>query len=182
YATIVDELRDLVRGRFGHTPAPIDPGLRRAVELLPDGAGDEPEPELAALRENAEGLAASEEELLLLALYGSEAEPLLRSIRQRTSGEQTLAAGGVDQARAERIRELVRIVQESAVDEITIEEEGMRVSVRRTPDVPAVVQQAAPVPEASTAAVPSPPANGLVRVESPMVGTFYRGPQPGAPP
>jgi acetyl-CoA carboxylase biotin carboxyl carrier protein len=24
--------------------------------------------------------------------------------------------------------------------------------------------------------------NGLVRVESPMVGTFYRAPQPGAPP
>ncbi|HZQ04457.1 MAG TPA: acetyl-CoA carboxylase biotin carboxyl carrier protein [Gaiellaceae bacterium] len=183
YATIVDELRDLVRGRFGHTPAPIDPGLRRAVELLPDGAGDEPEPELAALRENAEGLAASEEELLLLALYGSEAEPLLRSIRQRTSNEATLGGGGVDQARAARIRELVRIVQESGIDEITVEEEGMRVSVRRTVDVPTVSQQpAAAVPEAPAVVAPVAPANGLVRVESPMVGTFYRGPQPGAPP
>jgi acetyl-CoA carboxylase biotin carboxyl carrier protein len=26
------------------------------------------------------------------------------------------------------------------------------------------------------------PTNGFVRVESPMVGTFYRAPQPGAPP
>jgi hypothetical protein len=34
-----------------------------------------------------EGLAASEEELLLLALFGEEAEPLLRAIRDRSSGE-----------------------------------------------------------------------------------------------
>ena len=34
YATIVDELRDLVLGRFGRTPGPIDPALERAVELL----------------------------------------------------------------------------------------------------------------------------------------------------
>ena len=27
-----------------------------------------------------------------------------------------------------------------------------------------------------------PPSNGLVRVESPMVGTFYRAPEPGAAP
>src|SRR5581483_2960824 len=131
---------------------------------------------------DAHGLAASEEELLLLALYGSEAEALLHSIRQRTSSEPTLGGGGVDQARAERIRELVRIVQESGIDEITVEEEGMRVSVRRTPDVPAVSQQATVAAEAPAAATPVVPANGLVRVESPMVGTFYRGPQPGAPP
>src|SRR5579862_9594636 len=159
YATIVDELRDLVRGRFGNTPAPIDPGLRRAVDLL----------------------GAREEELLLLALYGVNAEPLLRSIRQRKSTETTLGGGGVDQARAARIRELVRIVQESGIDEITVEEEGMRVSVRRTTDVPAVLQQPAEASEAPAAA-PRPPADGLVRIESPMVGVFYRGPQPGAPP
>ena len=28
----------------------------------------------------------------------------------------------------------------------------------------------------------SPQADGLVRVEAPMVGVFYRAPQPGAPP
>ena len=33
------------------------------------------------MREEAEGLAASEEELVLLALFGEEAEPLLQSIR-----------------------------------------------------------------------------------------------------
>src|SRR6266550_602805 len=120
YSTMVDELRDLVTGRFGRTPGPVDPALVRAVEAY----GGEPEEpvDLDALRDQAGGLASSEEELLLLAL------------RERSGGEESLAAGGVDQERQERIREVVRIVQETGVGEITIEEAGMRVSVRRTPE------------------------------------------------
>src|SRR3954468_21195128 len=136
YSTIVDELRELAAGHFGRTPGPIDPGLARAVELL-GGAPEEETVDLEALRTEAAGLAASEEELLLLALFGEEAEPLLRAIRDRSGGDESLAAGGVDQVRAERIRELVRIVQETGVGEITVEEDGMRVSVRRTADTPA---------------------------------------------
>src|SRR5581483_11868702 len=118
---------------------------------------------------------------LLLALFGEESEPLLRSIRMRAGGEPSLEAGGVDLERAERIRELVRIVQEPGIDEITVEGEGMRVSVRRTPDQPAVAEVVAAAPAASPAA-PPPRSDGLVRIESPMVGTFYRAAQPGAPP
>ena len=91
------------------------------------------------MRDEAKGLAASEEELLLLALFGDEAEPLLRAIRDRSSGEESLLGGGVDQTRAERIREVVRIVQETGIAEIAVEEEGTRVSVRRTEE-PAPVE------------------------------------------
>jgi acetyl-CoA carboxylase biotin carboxyl carrier protein len=47
---------------------------------------------------------------------------------------------------------------------------------------------AAPAPEPPVAdeepalAPPSPPPDGTVRIESPMVGTFYRAPEPGSPP
>ena len=133
YSTMVDELRELVEGRFGRTPGPIAPGLRRAVELRTEenALADDAPMELDALRQDAAGLASSEEELLLLALFGEEAEALLRSIRERSGGEESLAARGVDRARAEKIRDLVRIVQETGIGEITIEEDGMRVSVRR---------------------------------------------------
>jgi len=182
YSTMVDELRDLVTGAFGRTPGPVDPALVRAVENL--GGGDNAEPvELDELRDQADGLASSEEELLLLALFGEEAEPLLRAIRERSGGDESLAAGGVDQVRQERIREVVRIVQETGIGEITIEEEGMRVSVRRTADAPtAAVPAAPPVAPAGEPALPpvAPPDDSLVRVESPMVGTFYRAPAPGA--
>src|ERR671931_300448 len=105
YQTVVDELRGLIEGRFGSPPGPIDPTVRRAVELVSDGAPPEEEPlDLEEVRKRAEGLAASEEELLLLALFGEEAEPLLATIRGRAQREESLAAGGVDQAPAERNR------------------------------------------------------------------------------
>jgi oxaloacetate decarboxylase alpha subunit len=185
YSTMVDELRELVEGRFGRTPGPIAAGLRRAVELRTgESALAEDEPlDLDEIRAEAAGLASSEEELLLLALFGDEAEALLRSIRERSGGDESLAARGVDQARAEKIRDLVRIVQETGIGEITIEEDGMRVSVRRQAEHGAVPIIAAPPPPSDTEpGAPAPLDDALVRVESPMVGTFYRAPSPDAAP
>jgi len=185
YQTVVDELRALVEGSYGKPPGPVDPTVLRAVELLSDGEADEPEEvALSDLRKEAAGLASSEEELLLIGLFGEQAEALLRTIRARGEGAETLAGGAVDQARAERIREIVRIVQDTGVGEVTIEEDDLRVTVRRTDD-----RRELPVPSAGSLEVEEPElepvaprSDGLVRVEAPMVGTFYRSPQPGAPP
>jgi N-acetylglucosamine kinase-like BadF-type ATPase len=78
---------------------------------------------------------------------------LLHSIRQRHSRETSLLLGDVDATRAERIRELVKIVQESGVGEIEIEDEGMRVSVRRADEVGAVAAPLAALPEGEDADV-----------------------------
>jgi len=182
YLTIVDELRSLVSGRFGTPPGPIDPAVRRAVELTTDPDTEEDvAPRLSDVRRDAEGMAASEEELLLLGLFGDDAERLLLGIRGRARGEAD-DLDNVDKARAERIRELVRIVQETGIGEVTIEEDGMRVSVRSSPDVvPAASDAPLALPDLAPAEV-ARPSNGYVRIESPMVGTFYRAPQPGAPP
>jgi oxaloacetate decarboxylase alpha subunit len=107
---------------------------------------------------------------------------LLRTIRGRSSGDESFGAGGVDQARAERIRELVRIVQETGIGEVTIEEAGMRVSVRRTEEREPVPPNESPLAALEDAELDLVAPNGIVRVEAPMVGTFYRASQPGAPP
>jgi oxaloacetate decarboxylase alpha subunit len=183
YLTIVDELRSLVSGRFGTPPEPIDPAVVRAVELTHDPETEEDvAPSLTELREDAEGMAASEEELLLLGLFGADAERLLRNIRGRTASEEE-GLSAVDKARAERIREVVRIVQETGIGEVTIEEAGMRVSVRSQSEAPAesVSQSPLAIPEPAAAPV-ARPSNGMIPVESPMVGTFYRAAHPGSPP
>jgi oxaloacetate decarboxylase alpha subunit len=185
YSVVVDELRSLVEGHLGTTPAPIEKSILRIVSLTadPDSIEDSTAPPLQEVRAQAEGLASSEEELLLLGLFGDNAEPLLRTIRGRSSGDESLAAGGVDQARAERIRELVRIVQETGIGEVTIEEAGMRVSVRRTQErEPLAGQDESPLAAPEDAELDPVAPNGIVRVEAPMVGTFYRAPQPGSPP
>jgi oxaloacetate decarboxylase alpha subunit len=182
YGTVVDEFRALVQGGFGSPPGSIDPTVERAVSLLSDGLPLEDDPPTAEdVRQEAEGLAASEEELVLLALFGEEAEALLRTIRARHTrddrGETTL-----DETREERIREIVRIVQESGVAEVEIEDEGMRVSVRRADERPAL-QAGAPLADDEPGELPVLPAEatGTIRVESPMVGVFYRAPEPGSP-
>ncbi len=186
YGTVIDEFRALVQGGYGVTPEPVDPTVERAVELLAPGAAlvDDP-PTAEDVREHAEGLAASEEELVLIATFGSDAEELLKMIRQRHSRDVVLVAEDEDAERAERIRELVKIVQESGVGEIEIEDEGMRVSVRRADEL-TVTGTALPVAttegrDYDVTSVEHPDAAAAMRVESPMVGVFYRAPNPGAP-
>ena len=183
YLTIVDELRALVSGRFGTPPGPIDPAVQRVVELTADPESEESAaPPLNEVREQAQGMAASEEELLLLGLFGADAERLLQGIRGRARHDED-ELSSVDKARAERIREVVRIVQDTGIGEVTIEEAGMRVSVRSSAEPATDTLSEAPlaIPEPA----PTPllrPTNGVVRVESPMVGTFYRAAEPGSPP
>ncbi|MBA2642557.1 MAG: acetyl-CoA carboxylase biotin carboxyl carrier protein [Actinobacteria bacterium] len=183
YGTVLDEFRALVQGAYGATPEPIDPTVVRAIELLAPRTGLDDDPLTAEdVREAAEGLAASEEELVLIAMFGFEAEELLKMIRARHSRDGALIAEDADAERGERIRELVKIVQESGVGEIEIEDEGMRVSVRRA-DEPVV---AGPVPVATYGVEPVAPTDthepdGVTRVESPMVGVFYRAASPGEP-
>jgi oxaloacetate decarboxylase alpha subunit len=156
------------------------------VQLIGEGARREEKPvDLDDVRDAAEGLASSDEELLLLALFGDEAEPLLRSIRSRGEDAVSLTRAGLEQGEAERIRELIRIVQESGIGEVTIEEGETRVTVRRSDETavePVGVAGAFPVAAGETEAPLVPPADGTIRVESPMVGTFYRAPEPGAEP
>ena len=178
YSVVVDEVRALFEGRWGTPPGAVDPNVRRAVALTADPDSQEDvTPVLSELRMQAEGLATSEEELLLLGLFEDEAEGLLRAIRGRADPDTLETA--VERQRAERIREIVRVVQETGVGEVTIEEEGMRVTVRRTAEVELVQ---APLAHVESAPSPVPPSlDGIVPVESPMVGVFYRAPEPGAP-
>src|SRR5213079_1952395 len=74
----------------------------------------------------------------------------------------------------------------SGVGEVTIEDDDLRVSVRRSDDrlerLPRAPDEAPLAVEEPEPAPVEPRADGLVRVEAPMVGTFYRASQPGAPP
>jgi len=181
YGTVLDEFRMLIEGSYGTTPAPIEESVSRVVALV-KGSGarlEEDPPSAEDVREAAEGLAASEEDFVLLAMFGDEAETLLRTIRQRHSRESSLLLGDVDATRGERIRELVKIVQESGVGEIEIEDEGMRVSVRRADETGTTGAPLGSLPESSEGELA--PARADVRVESPMVGVFYRSSSPGSP-
>jgi biotin carboxyl carrier protein len=70
----------------------------------------------------------------------------------------------------EDVQEILRLIDESQFDELELE--TPRFTIRFTRGAP-TAEDAAPEKAA---------ADGLVEVASPMVGTFYRAPSPGAPP
>jgi acetyl-CoA carboxylase biotin carboxyl carrier protein len=87
------------------------------------------------------------------------------------------------------IRELALLLDETNLTEIEIERAGLRVRVARNisiaASIPANVQPAAPAPAANVAVTP-PAVADLAKhpgvVPSPMVGTAYWAPEPGAKP
>jgi acetyl-CoA carboxylase biotin carboxyl carrier protein len=86
----------------------------------------------------------------------------------------------------ELIRELAKLLDETGLTEIEFERDGERVRVARQPQVNAVAPRAVP-PEVATAPETADratvdPAKHPGVVTSPMVGTAYRGPEPGARP
>ena len=93
------------------------------------------------------------------------------------------------------IKQLLDLVREHDLAEFELEHEGLKLRVKKASDV--VVTHAAPAPQPAAApapppvplaAVPSAAAAAaaedagveLAMVKSPIVGTFYRAPEPGA--
>ena len=97
------------------------------------------------------------------------------------------------------VKKLVEMLDESTVDSIEISsEKGMKIRISKTPQQRGAVSvaapmampmQAAPAPAAAPAAAPAPNAASVpledskasyLEVKSPMVGTYYASPEPGA--
>jgi len=89
-----------------------------------------------------------------------------------------------------KLKKLIDLVQESGIGEIEITEGEEKVRISRQPSAPPFVMTgmhpmsmgAAPTAPALAAAAPVvPPEPKGHELKSPMVGTFYRAPSPGAP-
>jgi acetyl-CoA carboxylase biotin carboxyl carrier protein len=83
------------------------------------------------------------------------------------------------------IRELTKLLEETGLTEIEIEQDGQRVRVARNVAMaPAAARAAAPAPQVVTQSVAASidPAKHPGVVNSPMVGTAYAAPEPGAKP
>src|SRR5882762_10189067 len=95
-----------------------------------------------------------------------------------------------------QIQELVKLINKTNIGEITIEEEGVKITVKQKKDpvqhivanAGAPMYSAQPPAQAPAVAPPAaskpaaePKADNLVTIKSPMIGTFYRQSGPGKP-
>jgi acetyl-CoA carboxylase biotin carboxyl carrier protein len=102
------------------------------------------------------------------------------------------------------VKKLIEMIDESTVDSVEItSDKGMKIRISKSPQQRGSVQMAAPLPmpalaapiavprisppygtpapaEAEGGAVAEPPKVPTLEVKSPMVGTYYKSPEPGA--
>lgn len=98
------------------------------------------------------------------------------------------------------IQNLLDFIAQSGLDEVSIETSDLKISVKRYGQgpvtsatsqpvapfqaAPAVLPTAAPVPQPVMAVPAAPPAaagSNYLTIKSPMIGTFYRSPNPESP-
>lgn len=98
-----------------------------------------------------------------------------------------------------QIQELVKMINKTTIGEITIEEDGKKITIKQKKDpVQHIVAHAQPVAAAPAPVAPSatatpaaqepapkkeaaPKTDNLLTIKSPMIGTFYRQAGPGKP-
>jgi oxaloacetate decarboxylase alpha subunit len=193
---VPDEMKAYLRGKYGAAPGPVS---REVIERV---LGDE-QPITCRpadlLDETVEGfsaeigeLARNEEDVLSYALFpqtarlylerhhiGPESDVFGTQMPTYLSSQSQL---GVTDQGADRVREILDLVEASDVSEVVIEEGDLKVSVRKTA---AAGEPGVGAPSSSAVGEPSVSAseardNGYHVVRSPMVGTFYRSPSPTA--
>jgi acetyl-CoA carboxylase biotin carboxyl carrier protein len=86
------------------------------------------------------------------------------------------------------VAEIMRLVEQSGFDELNLEINGTKISLRRgspapgvatAPTLPAAAPATAPAPAAATPKASTDP--NVQDLPAPLLGTFYRSPKPGAP-
>src|SRR6185295_2118342 len=101
------------------------------------------------------------------------------------------------------VKKLIEIIDDSTVDSIEItSDKGMKIRISKSPQqrgavqvaaampmpamIPAAAGRVSPaqgvpaIPERDVAPPPEPPKSTALEVKSPMVGTYYKSPEPGA--
>jgi len=96
-----------------------------------------------------------------------------------------------------QIQELVKLINKTSIGEITIEEDGRKITIKQkndpvqniiasapaytqAPSAPAAVQNTA-APAAATPSAAPVKTDNYITIKSPMIGTFYRQAGPGKP-
>jgi oxaloacetate decarboxylase alpha subunit len=190
-------MKQYLRGKYGAAPGPVSRSiLERVLE------GEEPihvrpaelmDETLEDYREEAGDLARSEEDLLSYALFPQTARVYLE--RHHIGPESDVfgvhdhylsSQAGADllEQSADRVKDILGMIEESEVDEVVIEEGDLKITVRKAGVEPAAA--AAPAPDAQAAPVAPAAAdeegpNGYHLVKSKWVATFYRSPSPQSP-
>jgi oxaloacetate decarboxylase (Na+ extruding) subunit alpha len=191
---VPDEMKSYLRGRYGAAPGPVSEdvvlrvlGDERPITVRPADLVDET---LEDYREDIGDLARSEEDLLSYALFPATARTYLEHHRVGPEADvfgahdhflSSQMGDALPADSADRVRDILEMVEQSEIDEVVIEEGDLKVTVRKA-GAPAAEAPAPAAPaQAAVDAAGEPESNGYHVVRSKWVATIYRSPSPQAP-
>ena len=170
WAEIEPELVHIALGRAGRLRGPVSDQVLEIARA--HDPGELPRRDLAVVAEEApQGL--SEEDLVLWAMFAEGTEQVVA--RRRSLGAEAASRPGQPAIDRDLLDTLVGVVEASHEAEVSVEISGARVTVRRAQSGPGA---SAGSSGGGDAAAVEEEDDGLLRVTSPMVGTFYRRPSP----
>ncbi|MGM9570604.1 MAG: acetyl-CoA carboxylase biotin carboxyl carrier protein [bacterium] len=192
YKVIPDEVKNYFRGLYGKPPAPVDPKIKQMAigdeEPVTCRPGDLLKPEWEKIKQEAAPFNKTEEDILSYAIFPQVA----REYFSRKGKPKPAAVSEIkedEEMNVKDIKELVKILNETDISELSLESEGVKINIRKgsagsVEAAPAPVAAApapsAPAPEAAPA--PEVKRDNVHVIEAPMVGTFYTAPSPDAEP
>lgn len=206
WGVVPQEMKDYLRGMYGRAPGPMDDSIVARVlgdarPLSPDvRPGSLATMTYADAEREIGDLARSEEDVLMYALFPNEALEYLKRHRSGAEMAMFLVDSRTDPMREDdsvnvnQIAEIVKLLEGSDVNEITVEEGDSRIVIRKggaSAEASRTVRPAH-VSEPVPASPESPQITDTVEISSrhaswktvtaPMVGTFYAAPSPAAAP
>ncbi|HET6498414.1 MAG TPA: acetyl-CoA carboxylase biotin carboxyl carrier protein [Coriobacteriia bacterium] len=204
WAVVPQEMKDYIRGLYGMAPGPMDEEIvtkvlgdeeRLSADVRP---GSLVTTTYAEVEAEIGDLARSEEDVLMYAMFPNEARTYLTLHQEGAESAVFMMGEEINTCREEQpvdvnqIRELIKIVELSDVNEVVVEEGGAKVVIRKGVSSATVDANVGVAPSATSGAMALPtPVDVAVRddgerpatwksIIAPMVGTFYRSPSPGA--
>lgn len=219
YKMVPGEVRAYVQGMYGRPLVPVDSVVKAKI------LGDRPEytcrpadllePVMPTVREEAKDVATSEEDFLIYAMFPQLGRKYLESKLKGETAVHVTAAKEKQPAKQietkypiieedlemnlQDLKELVKLINETDIDELALESNGMKVSIRKGNSksvtnselkAPAKKEQLKVTEDRQTESIAvkkkeardiSGPEDNIYQVKAPMVGTFYSSLSPDSP-
>ncbi len=206
WSVVSSEMKDYLCGYYGKAPGPLNFDIVAKVlgnniqpldpDVSPATLNTTP---YSQYEEEIGDLARSEEDVLMYALFPETARTFLSKHRssERVNfmlEEESRGTIEEDYVDINQIKDLIKAVEDSNVGEVTVEEAGMKITIRAQGEAPSqqilVGQAPTLTPLNDDGSEPAPKIEDgredrpldWIAITSPMVGTYYQAPAPGADP
>ncbi len=190
WGVIPDEMKAYVKGYYGMPPGPMSSEIEK--KILGDGKRITERPG-SLLTETFEDyakeigdLAKNEEDVLMYVLFPKIAREYLERHQEGAEKAVFLTSREIQAVKEdeymdlEQVKELIKVFEQSDVGELSVEEDGVKINLRKSAStvVAPAVDDGSLAAESSAAKKEYP--DGWREITAPMVGTFYRSSAPDA--